>query len=63
MPKVEVTLTSLINVNFEAAKVFDYDDETWQDMSREERQSMINEDAQQFLNDTVDWDYKVLTDR
>jgi len=61
MPKVEVTLSSYANISFNEKKVFEYDDGDWEEMHPEQRQEMINEDAEQFLNETVEWDYKVLS--
>lgn len=60
MPKVELTLSSLEDANFNPKKVVDFDDEDWEDMNREQRQALIDEEGQQFLNDTVEWDYRVL---
>lgn len=60
MPKVELTLSSLEDANFNLKKVVQFDDEDWEDMNREQRQALIDEEGQQFLNDTVEWDYKVL---
>lgn len=60
MPKVELTLSSLEDANFNLKKVVQFDDEDWEDMTREQRQALIDEEGQQFLNDTVEWDYKVL---
>ena len=59
MPKVEIVVSSLCNNSFSVKKVFDYDDEKWAEMSRLERQEMINEDGEIFLNEVVEWDYKV----
>lgn len=61
MPKVKVTLSSFHDINFKVEKVFEYDDGDWEEMDREQRQELINEDAEQFLNDTVEWDYQVLS--
>lgn len=60
MPKVEVTLTSPLNVSFEHSKTFEWDPDDWADMSPGEREAAITVEAEQFLNDSVDWDYKVL---
>lgn len=60
MPKVEVTLSCLDDVNFEVKKTFTYDDGDWKELSRNERETMIAEDAEQFKADSIDWDYKVL---
>ena len=59
MPKVEITLSSLLNVSFVHTKVFEYSDEDWAEMDREQRQEMINEDGEGFMRDSVEWDYKV----
>jgi hypothetical protein len=61
MPRVEITLSSLANVSFKVKKVFTYDDEDWAGMSPQQRQEMINEDGEIFLNENVEWDYKVLS--
>ena len=60
MPKVEITVSSLCNISFKEKKVFDYDDEDWAEMDREQRQEMINEDGEAFMRQVVEWDYKVL---
>lgn len=60
MPKVEVTLSSLDDINFEVKKTFSYDQADWDEMSLNERETAIAEDAEQFKAESVDWDYKVL---
>lgn len=60
MPRVEVTLTCLDDANFEQKKVIEIDTDEWMDMTPDERQERINDEAENFLRDTVDWDYKVL---
>lgn len=60
MPKVELTLSSLEDTNFNLKKVVKFDDEDWEEMNREQRQALIDEEGQQFLNNTVGWDYRVL---
>jgi hypothetical protein len=61
MPKVEVTLSSMDDINFEVKKVFKYDDEEWEEMTPAQREETITEDAEGFKNSAVDWDYKVLS--
>ena len=61
MPKVEVTLSSMDDINFEAKKVFTYDDEDWEEKTPAEREEMITEDAEGFKHNSVEWDYKVLS--
>lgn len=60
MPKVEVTLTSPLNISFEHKKTFEWDGDEWLDLTPKEREALIAENAMQFLHDSVDWDYKVL---
>lgn len=61
MPKVELTLSSFEDITFKVTKTVDFDDQDWEEMSREERQALVDEEGQQFLNDNVEWDYKVLS--
>lgn len=60
MPKVELTLTCMNNINFEEKKVIEIDTDEWMDMTPDERQKRINEEGEDFLHATVEWDYKVL---
>jgi hypothetical protein len=60
MPKVEITVSSVAMAAFVVKRQFDYGDEDWADMDREQRQEMINEDGEAFMREVVEWDYKVL---
>jgi len=60
MIRVEVTLTSNIDDTFEACKIFEYDNDTWREMTPQQRQQMMTQDSVQFLNDTIAWDFKII---
>lgn len=60
MVRVEVTLSCLGDINFEQRKTFTWDQGDWDEMSPDEREAAIIEEAERFKNDTVEWDYKVL---
>lgn len=60
MVRVEVTLSCLDDINFEVKKTFSYDQGDWDEWTRNERETAIAEDAEQFKAETIDWDYKVL---
>lgn len=60
MPKVELTLSCLNDISFLQTKVIDIDADEWMDMTPAERQKRIDEEGEDFLHATVEWDYKVL---
>jgi hypothetical protein len=60
MVRVEVTLSCLDDINFEVRKTFTYDQNDWDEWTRNERETAIAVDAERFKAETIDWDYKVL---
>ena len=60
MPKVELMLSCLGDINFEQKKTIEFDTDDWLDMTPKEREERITEEGEAFLRATIDWDYKVL---
>lgn len=60
MPEVEVKLTALSNISYSSVKVLEWDQEDWDDMSPDQREALIKEEAEAFIAEDIDWDYKVL---
>ena len=60
MPKVELMLSCMNDINFEQKKIIEIDTDDWMDMTPKEREEHITEEGEEFLRATVEWDYKVL---
>lgn len=60
MVRVEVTLSCMGDINFEQRKTFTWDQDDWDDMSPDEREAAIIEEAEQFKTEAVEYDWKIL---
>lgn len=60
MVRVEVTLSSFADINFEVRKTFTWEQDDWDEMSPDEREAAVIEEAEQFKNDSVEYDWKIL---
>lgn len=60
MPKVEVTFSAMSNISYSPVKVLEWDQEGWDEMTPDQREALIHEEAKAFIAEDIDWDYKVL---
>lgn len=60
MVRVEVTLSSIADINFEVRKTLTWEQDDWDEMSPDEREAAVIEEAEQFKNDSVEYDWKIL---
>lgn len=60
MPEVEVKLTALSNISYNPTKMLEWSQEDWDEMTPDEREALIREEAEAFIAEQIEWDYKVL---
>lgn len=61
MPKVEVKLSAASNISYSPTKILEWDQDDWDEMTPNQREALIQEEAEAFIADDIDWDYRVLS--